>query len=332
MATVDFPIEGLSLEVSPGDSDRIVLRHHKHPGWTVYTYDFDILDERYLVGKTALRQQIRNITVQEYSWRKLIWITLSVFGVFMLLALILFLAAGWTVDYLVSKVPTTYEKEMGNSILKEMEDELVFIKDTNAVRQIEQLAMRFIPESEQKRFAFKFYIIESEDPNAMALPGGNILVTSGLLGLLETPEELASVLAHETAHVSERHGLKHIVSRTGPYLLLRAFLRNDTGFLGAIGHGSGFLISQNFSQKYETEADAVGWEYLKRSDINPQGAITALRKLQQGHIELDMRIVKALASHPPTADRIRRLEGKWTKLKKKTGYTELKEPNLKLWK
>ena len=190
---------------------------------------------------------------------------------------------------------------------------------------MELLAKRFIPQTELKRFDFRFHIIAEDDPNAMALPGGNVLVTTGLLELTDQPEELAGVLAHEIAHVTKRHGVKQIISTAGPYFLLKSLLQSDSGFLGMIGHGSRMLITQNFSQKYETEADDVAWKYLTDANINPDGFIVFMRKLQGFSEENEKNQVRVLSSHPPTEERVRRLEGKWRKLEKKNGFVDLSE-------
>jgi Zn-dependent protease with chaperone function len=131
-----------------------------------------------------------------------------------------------------------------------------------------------------------------------------------------TPDELAGVLAHEAAHVTKRHGLRQIISSVGPYLVLSAFFQGQDGFLSVIGGGAQVLITQNFSQKYEIEADDVAWDYMKKAKMNPHAFIDALEKLRKETEALERMQIKALSSHPPTSDRIKRLKGKWDKIKR----------------
>ena len=97
---------------------------------------------------------------------------------------------------------------------------------------------------------------------------------------------------------------------------------NSSGVLGVIGAGSSLLVSQSFSQEYELEADAVGWDYLVKAKIDPRGMIDMLTKLkiEQDHMRSSGLEIQAFSSHPATAKRIRILERKWEKLKDKDTF------------
>jgi len=171
---------------------------------------------------------------------------------------------------------------------------------------------------------FKFHIVQSPVPNAFALPGGHVMVNNSLIELAERPEELAGVLAHELAHVTQKHGFRKIISDAGPYLIMKIFFGGASGTAGVLGGSSQLLVRQSFSQEYELEADEVGWQYLVAARIDPRGLITMLQKLQAqqdklGRFALELR---AFSSHPATEKRIRRLEMKWRKLKNKSGFIQ----------
>jgi predicted Zn-dependent protease len=94
-----------------------------------------------------------------------------------------------------------------------------------------------------------------------------------------------------------------------------------------LGANSEVLVQQSYSQDYEMEADAAGWDYLVKARIDPRGLISLLRKFEaeQDQIKKFRPAVQALSSHPSTAKRIRVLESKWSKLKDKSGFIQFKE-------
>ena len=151
-----------------------------------------------------------------------------------------------------------------------------------------------------------------------------MIVNTGLLEVVKGPEQLAGVLAHEIAHVTQRHGFRKIISAVGPFFLAKLLAGDDRGLLGVIGDGSQFLVRQTYSQAYENEADDVGWQYLVNANIDPRGMINALRalKAEEEKLRLNKSKLGGLSSHPPTAQRIQRLEAKWKKLKRKTGFIQ----------
>ena len=166
--------------------------------------------------------------------------------------------------------------------------------------------------------------METPLPNAFALPGGHVVVTTGLLKLVQRPEELAGAIAHEIAHVTQKHMFRQVISEMGPALLTQLFLGNQGGLVGALGASSQLLMTQGFSQQYEFEADSVGWNYLVAAHIDPRGLTDILRKLkdEEDRERISAMEIAGFRSHPTTQKRILRLEAKWKKLKQKSGFIE----------
>jgi len=156
--------------------------------------------------------------------------------------------------------------------------------------------------------------------------GNDLVLTIGLplvAGL--SLREFAGVVAHELAHVTQKHGFRKIISSAGPYLIFKVFLGNSAGVLPILGDSSELLIRQSFSQEYELEADDVGWQSLVNARIDPRGLADMLRKLQleQRRMHAGMGQVNAFSSHPATAKRLQRLDAKWNKLKDKSSFVQL---------
>jgi beta-barrel assembly-enhancing protease len=148
-----------------------------------------------------------------------------------------------------------------------------------------------------------------------------------MLAMVERPEELLGVVAHEVAHVTHKHGFRQVIASAGPFFIFQVFLGGggQSSAMSAIAGGSAFLVQQSFSQEYETEADDAGWQYLVKANIDPRGMIAVFEKMKNmdaaGNIG-DI-VPKALQSHPDLDKRIARLNAKWKKLPRKTGFTEL---------
>ncbi len=170
---------------------------------------------------------------------------------------------------------------------------------------------------------WQFHLVKDESLNAFALPGGHITVTTGLLRGVERPEELLGVLAHELAHVTLKHGFRQQVASAGPFLVLQVFMRGRSGTMAVVAGGSALLVHQSFSQEYEKEADDKGWDYLVAANIDPRGMISVFHKLKAEPDELAGALPKAFHSHPDLDKRIARLETKWKRLPRKSGFVEL---------
>jgi predicted Zn-dependent protease len=160
----------------------------------------------------------------------------------------------------------------------------------------------------------KFYILKDSSMNAFALPGGYVVVNTGLLEQVDRPEELLGVLAHEIAHVTQKHHFRKILSTAGPLVVCGIFFHSKTGVGNLLALGSGVLVVQGFSQEYETEADEVGWKYLVAARIDPRGMISTFKKLQAEERGMGHFLPQAFNSHPALEKRIARLEKRFKKL------------------
>jgi predicted Zn-dependent protease len=171
----------------------------------------------------------------------------------------------------------------------------------------------------------KFYIANDPVPNAFALPGGHVVVNTGLLQMADKPEELLGVLAHELSHETKRHAIRRTVAAAGPLVIFGIFLHSRTGAGNLLALGSGLMVFQGFSQDYETEADETGWNYLVAANIDPRGMIQVFRKLEaaEGKMGLHHIVPEAFQGHPAVEKRIARLENKWNTLPHKSGFLQL---------
>jgi predicted Zn-dependent protease len=164
------------------------------------------------------------------------------------------------------------------------------------------------------RLAWELMIDRTKTVNAFALPGGYLGVNLGLLAITERPEELASVLAHELSHVSQRHIARMVASqeRLAPWMLGAMILGalaagSNANVAGAAITGSQALAAQSqldFSRDMEREADRVAFGMLTSAGFDGSGFVTMFDKLQQASRLNDVGAFPYLRSHPLTGERM----------------------------
>ncbi len=202
---------------------------------------------------------------------------------------------------------TEREVQLGRSIARQVEKDYPPLKDPDRLARLDGLGRRIAAVADRKDLEYHFELIEQEEPNAFALPGGLVYVTTGLLKLSPTDDELASVLGHEIGHVVARHVVKRIQGQMG----LQALELLAVGTRSADGRtlqGMELAMASvltGFSQQDELEADRLGTRYLKRAGFDPLATIRFLTKLRDHTYKEPSRQFSYFRTHPYFSDRIR---------------------------
>ena len=194
--------------------------------------------------------------------------------------------------------------------------------DANLQRYVNRVGRWLAMHSDRPDLPWTFTVVDTETINAFALPGGSVIVSSGLLKRLANESELAGVLAHEVAHVSLRHQIKAIQSGARADLLksIGTEVASDRirggGVVGqavkpALVNLAGDLIKDGFflrplDRGLELEADQLGVVIATRSGYDPYGLVGALQMLAQYKGDADAASV--FSTHPPAAERLAALE------------------------
>lgn len=318
-----LPLEQVVIELGD-DENWIELGDRRQPELKFFVTRSLLEDDRF-VQSAPIRRQLNVLLGRGELFRRM-RITLGFLLAFGLVAWLGSLAAGWGVRWVVNGISVEHELKFGDEVFKKIKPRLVLINDTNALAELAAVAAPLLPEVPARGIPFKFYIAAGS-PNAFALPGGRIVVTTGLLELLDTPEQLAGVLAHESAHIARRHAFQHMISGQGPIFLLEIMTGSRDKLLNLMAYPSELLIYESFSQRYEKEADAFGWNYLVAAKINPHGMIEALQKLKDYEAESSQtNRASAFDSHPDLDRRIKWLEAKWAALPDKTNFIVMTNP------
>ena len=320
--TLEIPLVRLQARTGEGDDDRIIFRDSAQPGWEIYTFDERVLEHPVIASSNTVREQLSDeASKRELKKRlkQLGWVV----GICVLLIWFGQLAVSLMVRSLVARIPPAVEQKLGDDGLEELRDIMVFSEDAKRVAHLQALAAPLTSTLSNRFSNFKFYIIESDDPNAFALPGGHLAVTTGLLQASDRPEQILGTLAHEVAHVTKQHGIRQVIASAGPFVVFRVFM-GGSGAGRLVGEASEALVSSGFSREYETEADEEGWRFLVAANIDPRGMTETFQRLHEYEVALGgTDMPQAFSTHPAIEKRIERLEKKWQKLSKKTGYQDL---------
>lgn len=325
---LDFSMQHLRVEVGGWDRSQIAFTHPSHPEWSVFVNGAAILSAPELAAHPALAGQSGR-AARGVGSRRSLWLF------FVTLLLLIGLPIGWVVMQrgaiarsLAEKVPVDWEQRLGEDAFTQIRLQGQIVDDPVALKTLERVTGPLLKGIGTQRYAFQFHISKDTNINAFALPGGHVVVNRGLIQAAKRPEELAGVLAHELAHVTERHSLRQIIESAGTSLLIQAVFSDASGILGTVGSGTQFLVQQKFSRDFEREADDVGWKYLVDARIDPKGMIEFFQRLES--LEKSAAAMAAmngslnfLSTHPATRERIERLETKLRAMPAKSDYLRL---------
>ncbi len=217
----------------------------------------------------------------------------------------------------IDAMTTEEEKKLGKKVLLEIEKEADFVRDLNVQAFVEKVGYSLVDQVGPTPFEFKFYVINGLDPNAFAVPGGYIFVTTGLIVLAENEQEVAGVLSHEIAHVTQRHIAKMIEkSKRLNIATLAAMLagilagRGGAGSQAAVAMATATsgALTLKYTREIETDADQNGLHYLIKAGYDPNGMINFFKRIQRVSLEMAPNIPAYLLNHPAVETRISLLE------------------------
>jgi Zn-dependent protease with chaperone function len=323
LANLEVPFNEITIRLGEGDDERLYFDQAKDPEWSIYTSDFEILKDYAFSSNHHLRSQ-----VQQIFGRKLLHKTIIITAAFILLFFIAGFSISWgmgrMVRHVVNNMPSNVEKSLSEKGVEEIQREFTIADDPKLLSKLNLLYTQLRQGMPDTNLTVQFHILETDIPNAFSIPG-HIYVTRGMFDLAGTPEEMAGTLAHEFGHINEKHVMRSVVTEHGPAAVLSVIFGRNSGTVGTVVLGSQLLVGRAFSKDFEHEADAEGWKYLVKANINPRGLIDTMEKLKEFEERNHVTTTSILDTHPSTQDRIDRLEANWRRLKQKTGFVEFKD-------
>lgn len=205
---------------------------------------------------------------------------------------------------------TDWEVRNGKGYSMEIERSSHLITDPVIVEYVNRIGQNIVKNSDAK-VPFTIKVIDSDEINAMALPGGYFYVNSGLILAADNESELAGVMAHEIAHVCAHHAarqmtrMQYMQLSTVPLIFMGGYTAYGIYEASQLAIPLTFL---KFSRNFEAEADYLGVQYAYRSGYDPQGLITMFEKLDALEKRKPGVLGRAFSDHPQTPDRIEKSE------------------------
>ncbi|MEW5930253.1 MAG: M48 family metallopeptidase [Gemmatimonadota bacterium] len=201
------------------------------------------------------------------------------------------------------------EARIGESYAAEIVAQTPLIRDPAATAALNRLGGALAQRADSTGRRYTFYLVDSPEVNAFAIPGGHVFVNRGLVEAADEQAELAGVLGHEIAHVTERHGLEQMEKRQGAGLLVSLvylLLGREPGVLEQVAiQGGGAAIFAKYGRDAEREADREAIETVVAAGHHPEGIATFFEELLREQQRRPGAVEQWFASHPTSEERVR---------------------------
>ena len=318
---VDSVVDGIELAYTIDFSDLKVsrggvgnrfyfLETKSNSDVSFYTEDKNLLKTLQNMGCEAVFEfatESKNESFKNAKWVAMITLVVALFGYG------LYSLKDPVVGLAVKAIPVSWEENLSELSMKQMQLSQSFVKDSAAIRELVAMTQPLLKNLDSKKYTYRFYISHSDELNAFAMPGGYVVVNEGLLRASRNAEEVLGVLGHELGHVERQHGMQQMVSSLGIMALAQIFLGDASGLLAAATQGGAMLMTKSFSRDHERDADKFGVQLLQKSQINPQGLVSFFEILQRKEkdnqvIETMNKTLSFMSTHPATEERIQDLK------------------------
>ena len=298
-----MPIQGIDIQIGGAANRYLFFNHTSSSGITLYTDQKAILQDPAFSAHPELKPILQNLMRRKTSlWTSAMVIT----GIVIALMIGLWLMKDKMVEKIANSIPPSQEQKISEEMRKAALVDKHIISDSLIILKLKLITEPLVKAVNDTQFKFSFTIIEDESLNAFALPGGAVIIHSGLLQKAQSAEEVAGVLAHEISHVTKRHHLRGIISNFGLFFILRGLIGDIAGISADIATAGAALSSLKYSRDYEREADDNGFKLLQIAHIPSQGMIDFFYTMSKE--APDLGDASFLSTHPATKERIDNLK------------------------
>jgi Zn-dependent protease with chaperone function len=302
-----IPYQVLHPSLGGTEEEHLILQFGEGPGMLLLYFERRDRSRLLAAAPPELRAQLASVEEaarRQDGWRVGAW----AFGLLVTAGIAVLLWIGYLglVDRAVTRIPREWERKIGASALEQALEGKTRVKDPTILAATRAVQARLEEAIPKAPYAFTVTIVEDPSMNAFALPGGQIVIYTGLLARAESPEEYAGVLAHEMQHVLARHGLTRVVRDLGLAVLAQLALGGAGDAWGLVLGQAPRLLSLQFSRAQEFEADAGGVKLLTAAKIRPDGLRTFFARLarKEGGMSNSLAF---LSTHPTSKARLDRL-------------------------
>ncbi|MXV50731.1 M48 family metalloprotease [Pedobacter sp. HMF7647] len=292
----------------------LIFRYGEFPQQLLECNDGSLFEELKQQYPQAAFLRTINSEQQIKGWRNLI--IASVILVVLLSAAYLWILPG-IVGFFITKIPQGTEISLGDRMYESyISGRIINSKQTRLINSFVK-KMNFGTD-----YPIRVTVVESSQVNAFAMPGGRIVVFTGILEKMNKYEELAALLAHETAHVTNKHSLRAIGRNLSGYIFISLIFNDVNGIMSVLIDNANTLNNLSFSRSLEQEADNEALRTLQNNRINQHGVEWLFKRLSN---EGQVQYFKFLSTHPLTKERIKNAADAASKQKNYTENNDLKQ-------
>jgi beta-barrel assembly-enhancing protease len=200
------------------------------------------------------------------------------------------------------------EAELGAAYAAEIRREVPLVTDPTAAAMLDRLGQQLVARADATGRRYTFYLVDSPEVNAFAIPGGHIFVNRGLIESADQASEFAGVLGHEIAHVTERHGIEQMEKRRGAgtiLTLIYTVLGREPGLVEQVAiEAGGAAVFARYGREAEREADQRAVQTLPAAGYDPEGMATFFEELMRQQAREPGLLDSWFSSHPTSQERV----------------------------
>jgi len=207
------------------------------------------------------------------------------------------------------------ERELGEKVLQEVRKIWPMVQDPAPREYIARVGKRILATMETQPFEYEFYVLNTSEINAFAVPGGKVFFNSGLIQMVESEDELAGVMAHEIGHVVARHiarqseqGLKLGLATLGALLAGILLGPQAAAAIGVTAQAASATAMLKYSRENEEESDYLGLRFMERAGYDPRAMVSMLKKIRLVSGPASSDPPAYLLTHPAAEQRMGNLE------------------------
>ena len=295
-----LPLATMKLELG-GASGRMVFCRAPLDGVTVCVEHEDFVGAIREAAGGALDADCQRLMAQKRTWHVWQWVT----GAALVLVLAFFVFLGRLAMGAAEALPVSVDRSIGDVAATAFLSEEGESQDPVLRHALTQIVARLAPHARVDGMDFRVHVVESDDVNAFALPGGQIVVFTGLLRRATRPEQVAGVLAHEMSHATLRNGLRGIARSLGIRYSISLLFGDVSGLLAYARTGAMLAVIQGYSRDQEREADEEGVRMMRAAGIDPRGLAEFFDIVKREPASHVPGVIQWLNSHPDNDERIR---------------------------
>jgi predicted Zn-dependent protease len=206
-------------------------------------------------------------------------------------------------------ISTSEEVEIGKQVSADVESKEKVLDDSVVQSYVDKVGQNLVKVCDRRDLNYTFKVLDSDEINAFACPGGFIYIYKGLMKTMDNEAQLAGVLGHEIAHVVARHSVKKLQQIYGVSLLIKVALGDKSDAVQQLVGAAAGVVLLGYGRDNEFEADEYGTLYEGKAGHNPDGMAQLLGKFKALEQNPPNTLEKLLSTHPPTSERITRVDG-----------------------